>query len=77
LQHGHENPGEAFGALDAYALVVCRWAEGLGFDPNTYPAFRDLALRAYERQGVRQALVREQQTPKFFDQTETANARSG
>ncbi|MGE2757644.1 hypothetical protein ACQHMF_24795, partial [Escherichia coli] len=33
--------GDRFGAVDAYALVVRRWADGLGIDRSSFPSFAD------------------------------------
>jgi glutathione S-transferase len=51
--------GEDFSAVDAYALVIWRWAERRAIDTSAYPAWSAKATRALARPSVRQALRRE------------------
>jgi glutathione S-transferase len=54
--------GETFTAVDAYALVVRRWAERIGVDLSRYPAWTGKGDRALERPSVQRALARESAT---------------
>lgn len=51
--------GETFSAVDAYALVIWRWAERRGIDTAAYPAWSAKAARALARPSVRRAFQRE------------------
>jgi len=51
--------GESFSAVDAYALVIWRWAERRSIDTAAYPAWSAKAARALARPSVRRALRRE------------------
>jgi len=51
--------GESFSAVDAYALVIWRWAERRSIDTAAYPAWSAKATRALARPSVRRALRRE------------------
>lgn len=51
--------GETFTAVDAYALVIRRWAERLGVDLARYPAWTRKGDRALQRPSVLRALERE------------------
>ena len=55
--------GDRFGAVDAYALVVRRWADGLGIDRATFPSFADRADALFARASVRRALDHETLVP--------------
>ena len=51
--------GETFSAVDAYALVIWRWAERRQIDTAVYPAWSAKAARALTRPSVKRALQRE------------------
>jgi glutathione S-transferase len=51
--------GESFSAVDAYALVIWRWAERRAIDTAGYPAWSAKATRALARPSVKRALRRE------------------
>lgn len=51
--------GNRFGAVDAYALVVRRWADGLGIDRGTFPSFVARTDALFARPAVRRAIARE------------------
>lgn len=51
--------GEGFSAVDAYALVIWRWAERRGIDTSAYPAWTAKAARAFARPSVVRALRKE------------------
>ncbi len=51
--------GETFTAVDAYALVVRRWAERIGVDLSAYPAWNAKGDRALARPSVVRVLVQE------------------
>ena len=51
--------GESFSAVDAYALVIWRWAERRQIDTAAYPAWSAKAARALARPAVKRALKRE------------------
>lgn len=51
--------GDRFGAVDAYALVVRRWADGLGVDRSSFPSFGARTDTVFARPSVRRALDRE------------------
>ncbi|MGR4863328.1 glutathione S-transferase family protein [Caulobacter sp. LARHSG274] len=51
--------GESFSAVDAYALVIWRWAERRKIDTAAYPAWGAKAARALARPAVRRALLKE------------------
>ncbi len=51
--------GDRFGAVDAYALIVRRWADGLGLDRTGFPSFADRTDALFERASVRRARNRE------------------
>jgi glutathione S-transferase len=51
--------GDRFGAVDAYALVVRRWADGLGIDRSSFPSFAGRTDTLFARPSVRRALDRE------------------
>jgi glutathione S-transferase len=51
--------GDGFSAVDAYALVIWRWAERRAIDTAAYPAWRAKAARALARPSVRRALRKE------------------
>jgi glutathione S-transferase len=55
--------GDRFGAVDAYALVVRRWADGLGIDRATFPSFADRTDALFARASVRRALDHETLVP--------------
>jgi glutathione S-transferase len=54
--------GDQFTAVDAYALVVGRWAERIGVDLSSYPAWAAKGQRALARPSVQRALAREAAT---------------
>lgn len=51
--------GESFSAVDAYALVIWRWAERRQIDAAAYPAWSAKAARALARPSVKRALQKE------------------
>ncbi len=51
--------GDAFSVVDAYGLVIWRWAERLEIDLPSYPAFAAKAQRALTRPSVQRAAARE------------------
>jgi glutathione S-transferase len=51
--------GESFSAVDAYALVIWRWAERRQIDTANYPAWSAKAARAFARPSVVRALRKE------------------
>ncbi len=51
--------GEQFSVVDAYALVIWRWAERRQIDLATYPAWSAKAARAFARPSVVRALRKE------------------
>jgi glutathione S-transferase len=51
--------GESFSAVDAYALVIWRWAERRKIDTAAYPAWSAKAARALARPSVKRALGQE------------------
>jgi glutathione S-transferase len=51
--------GESFSAVDAYALVIWRWAERRQIDTTSYPAWSAKAARAFARPSVVRALRKE------------------
>jgi glutathione S-transferase len=51
--------GETFTAVDAYSLTIRRWAERIGVDLSTYPAWTAKTDRALARPAVLRALARE------------------
>ena len=51
--------GENFSVVDAYALVIWRWAERRQIDTGRYPAWSAKAARAFARPSVVRALRRE------------------
>ena len=51
--------GETFSAVDAYALVIWRWAERRSIDTAAYPAWSAKAARALARPSVKRALQKE------------------
>ncbi len=51
--------GETFSAVDAYALVIWRWAERRRIDTAAYPAWSAKAARALARPSVKRALQKE------------------
>ncbi|TCS10065.1 glutathione S-transferase family protein [Caulobacter sp. BK020] len=51
--------GESFSVVDAYALVIWRWAERRQIDTGRYPAWSAKAARAFARPSVVRALRRE------------------
>lgn len=51
--------GDAFSAVDAYALVIWRWAERRSIDTALYPAWSAKAARAFARPSVVRALRKE------------------
>jgi glutathione S-transferase len=55
--------GDRFGAVDAYALVVRRWADGLAIDRATFASFADRTDALFARAAVRRALDRETLVP--------------
>jgi glutathione S-transferase len=54
--------GEGFSAVDAYALVIWRWAERRRIDLTAYPAWSAKAARALARPSVKRALRKEAST---------------
>lgn len=55
--------GDRFGVVDAYALVVRRWADGLGIDRSIFGSFADRTDALFARDSVRRALGRETLVP--------------
>jgi len=55
--------GGRFGVVDAYALVVRRWADGLGLDRTDFARFADRTDALFDRPSVRRALDRETRIP--------------
>ncbi len=55
--------GDRFGVVDAYALVVRRWADGLGIDRTVFGSFADRTDALFARDSVRRALGRETLLP--------------
>ncbi len=51
--------GETFTAVDAYSLVIRRWAERIGTDLSAYPAWTVKTDKALTRPSVVRALARE------------------
>lgn len=51
--------GDSFSAVDAYALVIWRWAERRSIDTAPYPAWSAKAARAFARPSVVRALRKE------------------
>jgi len=51
--------GENFSAVDAYALVIWRWAERREIDTSAYPAWSAKVARALARPSVKRALQKE------------------
>ncbi len=51
--------GEDFSVVDAYALVIWRWAERRKIDTSAYPAWSAKAARAFARPAVVRALRKE------------------
>ncbi|AYV48666.1 glutathione S-transferase family protein [Caulobacter flavus] len=51
--------GQHFSVVDAYALVIWRWAERRQIDLSTYPAWSAKAARAFARPSVVRALRKE------------------
>ena len=51
--------GETFSAVDAYALVIWRWAERRQIDTTAYPAWSAKAARALARPSVKRAMQKE------------------
>jgi glutathione S-transferase len=51
--------GESFSVVDAYALVIWRWAERRQIETGRYPAWGAKAVRAFARPSVVRALRRE------------------
>jgi glutathione S-transferase len=51
--------GDNFSAVDAYALVIWRWAERRQIDTTAYPAWSAKAARALARPSVKRALQKE------------------
>jgi glutathione S-transferase len=51
--------GDSFSAVDAYALVIWRWAERRSIDTALYPAWSAKAARAFARPSVVRALRKE------------------
>jgi glutathione S-transferase len=58
-EHGPWLLGESFSAVDAYALVIWRWAERRQIDTASYPAWSAKAARAFARPSVVRALRKE------------------
>ncbi len=50
---------DRFGVVDAYALVVRRWADGLGIDRGSFPSFAGRTDTLFARPSVRRALDHE------------------
>jgi len=55
--------GDHFSVVDAYALVVRRWADGLGLERATFPHFADRTDALFARASVRRAVDRETSRP--------------
>ncbi|TCS15355.1 glutathione S-transferase family protein [Caulobacter sp. BK020] len=55
--------GETFSAVDAYALVIWRWAERRKIDTTAYRAWSAKTARALARPSVQRALRQESLTP--------------
>lgn len=55
--------GDRFGILDAYALVVRRWADGLQLPRETFAHFTDRTDTLFARPAVRRAVDRENRIP--------------
>lgn len=51
--------GDAFSVVDAYALVIWRWAKRRSIDTALYPAWSAKAARAFARPSVVRALRKE------------------
>lgn len=51
--------GDRFGAVDGYALVVRRWADGLAIDRSQFPSFAERTDALFARPAVRRAIDRE------------------
>lgn len=51
--------GDRFGLVDAYALVVRRWADGLGASRHAFPNFIERSDALFERPAVRRAIATE------------------
>ena len=51
--------GDGFSVVDAYALVIWRWAERRSIDTALYPAWSAKAARAFARPSVVRALRKE------------------
>lgn len=56
--------GDAFSALDAYALVVYRWTPRLAIDQQSFPGWTAQVRRLYARPSVLTALTQEGQAPE-------------
>jgi glutathione S-transferase len=56
--------GDSFTAVDAYALVIWRWAERRRIDTSAYPAWSAKAARALARPSVKRALQKEAAQPE-------------
>ena len=64
IEHLAQGPGpwllgETFSVVDAYALVIWRWAERRQIDTARYPAWSAKAARAFARPSVVRALRKE------------------
>lgn len=53
--------GDRYSVLDAYALVLWRWAERLGFDLAAYPKWREHSERMFKRPAVAKAAEAEKE----------------
>jgi glutathione S-transferase len=51
--------GDHFTVVDAFGLVLWRWAKRLEFDTDRFPAWSEQVARAHGRPAVRRAIARE------------------
>jgi glutathione S-transferase len=51
--------GEAYSAVDPYALMLCRWSRGMPRPASSWPHFGPYARRILERPAIRRALRQE------------------
>jgi glutathione S-transferase len=64
--------GDTFSVLDAYALVVYRWAPRLAIDQQSFPGWTAQVRRLYARPSVLTALAQEGQAPEAAFQSAAA-----
>lgn len=55
--------GDRFGVVDAYALVVRRWADGLELDRAGFPSFAARTDALFDRPSVLRAIMHETRSP--------------